>query len=269
MSANLLTVSDLFIYPVKSARAVGLEQADVVERGFAGDRRWMLIDSDGQFLTQRKHPLMATVNCQLLNTGLRITVPGLETLLINTPDDSSTVTSATVWKDQCQALDAGDAAAAWFSAFMGQECRLVYMPESTHRQVDLRFANEGDITGFADGFPFLLTNEASLKELNSRLVKPVTMQHFRPNIVIQGADAYAEDQWQRIRVGEVHFRVAKPCSRCVMTTVDPETGKRAGKDPLATLATYRRNEYGVIFGQNLIQESHGTIRKGDVVEVLE
>ncbi|MRI34152.1 MOSC domain-containing protein [Endozoicomonas sp. OPT23] len=264
-----LTISDLIIYPIKSTKAIHLQQAEVEQRGFSHDRRWMLIDSDGQFLSQRKHPAMALINCQLTNSGITISAPKKAELEISTPDHNALSISGTVWGDDCQALDAGEQAAQWFSDYIGFECRLIYMPDSTQRQVDTRFTQQGDITGFADGFPFLLTTEASLKELNSRLEQPVNMLNFRPNIVIKGAGAYDEDNWKRIRLGGVIFNIAKPCSRCVMTTVDPETGTKQGKDPLATLAKYRRTEHGVIFGQNLIQENNGIIRLGDEVEILE
>ncbi len=274
MPDSQLTVSDLFIYPIKSVQAIGLEKAEVEQRGFTHDRRWMLIDENGLFLSQRKHPAMALIHCQLSDSSVndnKITVsaPGCQPLFINTPNASAPQVTGSVWGDDCLALDAGEQASDWFSHYIGIKCRLIYMPESTQRQVDRRFSQQGDITGFADGFPFLLTTEASLNELNNRLDQSVSMLNFRPNIVIRGAEAYAEDQWRRIRVGEVTFKVAKPCSRCVMTTVDPQTGRKMGKDPLATLAQYRKTEHGVIFGQNLIQENNGFIQLGDKVEILE
>ena len=229
------------IYPVKSVRRVKLGAAAVGSRGFEGDRRWLVIDPNGRFITQRKFPRMALITASIETSGLWFTAPDMPEISITTPTEHARQTLATVWSDECLSLDAGDEAAEWLSQFLGTQCRLVYMPEPTHRQIDTRYADHGDITSFADGFPFLLTTEASLDDLNSRLSQPVTMTHFRPNIVLSGAEAYEEDQWRRIKIGEVTFKVAKPCSRCVMTTVNPETGEKMGKDPLFTLSRVQKN----------------------------
>ncbi|MGI9279845.1 MAG: MOSC domain-containing protein [Endozoicomonas sp.] len=271
MTHSSLTVSHLAIHPVKSLKKMSVEQAVIDRMGFVNDRRWMVVEPGGKFITQRHYPNMALIEAIPGSKGLTLSAPGMAELIITDPEQltQKVEMDVEVWKDELKALDAGEAASQWLSEFLGLPCRMVKFSEQVHRQVDLRFASEGDSTGFADGFPFLLTTEASLQELNGRLDSPVTMDRFRPNIVIQGAEAYAEDSWNRIKIGEVVFQVAKPCSRCVMTTVDPKTGEKTGKDPLMTLSRYRRTEMGVIFGQNLIHESQGRICLGDTVEILE
>ena len=263
-----MKITELAIYPIKSTRQVSLQQAQIVATGFAHDRTWVLADNEGRFITQRDYPQLVRVLATPQSEGLLLQCPDLSELWVPTPAQGN-LCSVSVWKDQCDALDAGDEAALWFSQFLNTSCRLYYQPENAVRAVDSRFAKEGDRTGFADGFPFLLTTEGSLAQLNRRLHSPVPMKRFRPNIVVDSTDAFAEDSWKKIQIGEVIFRVAKPCSRCVMTTVDTETGTKTGKDPLATLAKYRKSEGGIIFGQNLIHDHPGVIRVGDPVIILE
>ncbi|WP_257254817.1 MOSC domain-containing protein [Endozoicomonas sp. SESOKO3] len=271
MTHSSLTVSHLAIHPVKSLKKISVDQAVIDRMGFVNDRRWLVVEPDGKFMTQRHYPKMALISAIPHEDGLTLSASGMDDLIIKDPERQSEVSQVrvVVWKDELQALDAGEAASQWLTESLGVPCKMVKFSEQVNRQVDLRFANKGDNTAFADGFPFLLTTEASLQELNSRLDTPITMDRFRPNIVIQGAGYYAEDHWKRIKIGEVVFRVAKPCSRCVMTTVDPVKGVKTGKDPLMTLSGYRRTEMGVIFGQNLIHESEGIIRLGDAVEIIE
>ncbi|MGI9275377.1 MAG: MOSC domain-containing protein [Endozoicomonas sp.] len=263
-----MTVTELAIYPVKSTRQVTLGSAIIGSMGFEHDRRWMLVDSEGQFITQRKYPRLVLVTATSVGSAIRLSADGHDDLLVPEPGASAHVVDTRVWKDDCQGLDAGDAAAQWLSDFLKLDCRLIYMPENRIRALDARYSQPGERTGYADGFPFLLTTTASLDELNARLDKPVPMKRFRPNIVVHAETPFAEDQWQRIRIGSVTFRVAKPCSRCIMTTVDTERAV-TGKEPLKTLSEYRRIDKGVIFGQNLIHESTGEIRVGDRVEVLD
>lgn len=267
MAETPITVTELAIYPIKSTRQIRVGQADIIQTGFAHDRRWMLISPDGVFITQRQYPHLVLVTAMPVETGLLLSAPGRQNLPVNTPSGNDYRT-VTVWKDECLALDAGAEAAAWFSDYMGMSCRLVYMDDRFKRQVDRRYATSADQTGFADGFPFLLISEASLADLNARLENPVPMVRFRPNMVIRGTGPFAEDSWKRIRIGSVEFRVSKACSRCVMTTVDTDLAVK-GKEPLATLANYRRGKGGVLFGQNLAHDGLGTIRVGDTVEILE
>jgi hypothetical protein len=173
-----------------------------------------------------------------------------------------------VWDDAVDAISAGDEAQKWFSAYLDIPSRLVFMPENSIRRVEPDYDIHNDIVSFADGFPLLLISQHSLDDLNNRLVTPVPMNRFRPNVVVKGSGAFAEDRWKKIRIGTMLFYVVKPCSRCITTTVDQETGIQ-GKEPLATLSRYRKVDGNVLFGQNLIPESIGTINVGDCVEIVE
>ncbi len=263
----MFNVSELAIYPVKSSRQIVVDRWAVDDFGLADDRRWMVIDSQGQFITQRTHPALVKMTCSLQESAIVLEAPGQKKLVVNKPEQDKSLT-VTVWNDNCEAVDAGEGAASWCSELLNEECRLVYMPDSSFRQVSLKYASAGDRTGFADGFPFLLISEASLADLNSRLEVPVPMLRFRPNIVVSGCEAYAEDTWKRIRIGEMEFTVAKACTRCVMTTINTETLEK-NKEPLKTLSTYRRTKKGIIFGQNLIHHGTGELSVGMSVEVLE
>ncbi len=265
-----MKVTEINIYPIKSTRRIALMETKVSPRGLPWDRRWMLIDSDGKFMTARQHPTLATVETCFTGNALRVSVNDGRPLELPLQPSDSKVISVTVWRDQCDAVPAGEEADAWFSEFLGIPCQLVQMTDDLVRGVDPGFGQPGDEVSFADGFPLLLLCEASLNDLNSRLDEAVSMRRFRPNLVVDGEQPYAEDNWQRLRVGEVEFAGVKNCSRCVFTTVDPDTGiKHPDKEPLRTLSSYRRRpEGGVYFGQNLIPRSGGIIRVGDAVEIL-
>ncbi len=268
----MISVSELAIYPLKSSRQISVEEAFIGSTGFIHDRQWLLVDEENnKFMTQRHFPEMVKIRATLRENGLGFEIiDGNQSLFVQQPHlGEAREVLATVWNDQCGALDAGDEAAQWFSSYLNKKCRLLFQHESFIRPVDQRFSRAEDQTSFADGFPFLLTTEASLADLNSRLEQAVPMKRFRPNIVLRGAEAFMEDNWKTLQIGEVVFRVAKPCSRCVMTTVDTDAGVKTGKDPLATLAGYRRSSSGVIFGQNLIHNQQGVIRVGDRVTILD
>jgi uncharacterized protein YcbX len=262
-----LTLSALNIYPVKSAAGIALTSARVDERGLAGDRRWMVVDENRRFLTQRTHPHLALVSVTIEADGLVLNAPGMPALAVPIPRTDAAV-RVQVWDDVCDALTAGVTAAEWISRFLGIPCEVIHMYEKTHRMVEVEGSAPASEVSFADAFPFLLISEGSLGDLNGRLERPVPMNRFRPNLVVRGCEPYAEDGWRRVRVGEIHFRVVQPCIRCTTTTVDQATGER-GKEPLATLATYRRVGTSVLFGQNLIHAGTGELRVGDDVSVLE
>lgn len=265
-----LSLQAIHIYPVKAMHGLSLAAAHVEPWGLADDRRWMVVHPHGGFVTQRELPAMARIAAQATPLGLTLATPGHAPLLVTRPADERGRLPVRVWRDTVPALDAGDDAAAWLAAVLGIVCRLVYLDDPTVRPVDPAFANPDDRAAFSDGFPLLLTTSASLDRLNSALAEPIPMSRFRPNIVIAGAGAWAEDRWRRIRVGAVTFRIVKPCARCVVTTVDQESGERPDRtEPLKTLARLRRTAEGVIFGQNLIPDSPGAIALGDRVEVLE
>ena len=255
MSEPHATLTGLYVYPLKSARGIALERAAIDERGIEHDRRWMVVDEHGVFVSQRTHPRLAVVGTALDGAVLRLAAPGLPELEVEPPVDSATET-VRVWEDDVPGLLAPKAACEWVSEHLGARCRLVYLPDAARRRVAAPH-EPARLVSFADAFPFLLLSEASLAELNRRLARPVPMDRFRPNLVVSGCAPHAEDSWRRIRIGDVPFTVAKPCSRCVVVTTDQSTGERA-REPLATLATYRRFDGKVLFGQNLIHERMGS-----------
>lgn len=262
----LMHLSQLAIYPVKSCGQVPLQQSLISPFGLEMDRRWMIVDEQGMMLTQRKHARMCLITPLLEDSRLRLEAPGMPVLWID--NANMTPTRATVWNDSCQAMDCGDDAAHWLSQFMDKPVRLVFFPENEVRQCDLRYARQGDITAFSDGFPYLLISQASLDDLNSRLEAPVEMKRFRPNLVISGSAPFAEDDWKRIRIGDTHFRLVKPCSRCVIPSIDPASGEKS-PEPTRTLAGYRRRDNKIFFGQNVVAEGSGQLEIGMPVEILE
>ena len=263
-----VTLSAMHFYPLKSAAGISLAAARVDERGIAGDRRWMIVDEERVFITQRTHPRLALISVVPEDGGLVLRVPGRPPLGVSAPPADSPPIEVQVWDDVCSALPAGVEAADWLSSFVGQPVQLVYMPDDAQRITPLLRDSPVSQLGFADGFPFLLISEASLEDLNSRMRSPVPMDRFRPNLVVRGCSPYAEDGWRQIAIGGIVFHVVKPCSRCATTVVDQTTGER-GREPLATLATYRRFGNQVMFGQNLIHERTGDLRVGDAVELRE
>ncbi|MBA3823276.1 MAG: MOSC domain-containing protein [Ktedonobacterales bacterium] len=261
-------LSAMTVFPVKSLRGIETESAWVEARGLHADRRWLITNAQGDFLTQRTHPRMALVTTELVSEGVRCTAPGIAAITIPYEPLAPTTLNVTVWQSTCQAHIVDATLDQWFSDYLGLACHLVYMPETTRRVVNPLYAAPGDIVSFADGYPVLLAGQSSLDDLNARMAEPLPMARFRPNLVISGTDAFAEDTWARIRIGTVEFAVVKPCARCVMTTVDPARGEFAGKEPLRTLATYRRDGDKVLFGQNAIPRGSGMVRVGDSVEVI-
>ncbi len=258
-----LHVSSLHRYPVKSLQGEAFPCMSLDEFGLEGDRRFMLVDDHGRFITQRDEPLLSQCGAQFKNNRLTLEFAGHVTELAI--EGFNRHVRVQVWSDWVDVWGT-QSALHGLTEWLGRPVQLVYMPDSCFRQVDRDFFAEPQRVGFADGFPLLLTNLNSLKDLNARLESPVAMSRFRPNIVVDGADAYAEDSWKRIRVGNIEMELVKPCSRCVMTTIDARGNK--GQEPLRTLASYRRNEYGVCFGQNVVHRARGEIRVGDPVTVL-
>lgn len=264
-----LSVTSIHVYPIKSCRAIDLKAARFDELGLLYDRRLMVIDAaTSRFLTQREEPRMALITPRLAPTAMQVTAPNMPVLKVDTHRDAQERREVTVWRFTGPADDLGDNAASWVSTVLERPCRLVRFPDDVQREVNPKYAGPGVLTAYSDGYPILITTEGSLEDLNKRASERVPMNRFRPNIVITGAAPFAEDTWKRIRVGEIEIDVVKPCSRCAITTVDAITAKR-GKEPLATLATFRLHEKETWFGQNCIHRSLGSIRVGDTVEVLE
>jgi uncharacterized protein YcbX len=269
------TLASIHIYPLKSCAPLPLEQALVQTRGLASDRRWMIVDANDKFLTGRQQPRLTLVRALPDGAAIELSAPGMPPLRLEPPPRDGARIDSEVWGAPVRPLLANATAHAWISAFLGTPCRVVHMDEDCVRPLkakyDGKYGIDGDEVSFADGFPLLLISQGALDALNARLAAPVPMLRFRPNLVVAGTAAHAEDGWKRIRVGAVDFEVAKPCIRCVFTTVDFERGAfDPSGEPLRTLIRYRRGDdaSGVRFGQNLIPRGHGTIRAGDPVEVL-
>lgn len=256
------------LYPIKSCAGTVVDALAADALGPVPDRRFMLVDRDGVFLSQRELPKLARVEPEVRADSLRVRASGTNDALDVPLAPEGERTVVRLWRDLVEVVRVSEEADGWFSECLGFPCRLVYLPEGSVRPVDPDYARPGDRVTLADGFPFLAVGEASLSELNSRLGEPLPMDRFRPNLVLGGTEAFEEDGWKRVRIGELEFRVVKPCSRCVITTVDQSTGEKTGREPLATLATFRDSPAGVLFGQNLIHSGPGTVRVGDAVEVL-
>lgn len=261
-----LVVQDIFIYPIKSLGGIRLSESIVEEKGFQHDRRWMLVDQEGVFLSQRENPQLSLLLVDLGANELIVSQRRNKELSVQIPYDLATGPGlmVTIWDDQVLAKVVDPEISRWFSEYLGIQVSLVVMPESSHRKVDHRYAVNGESVSFADGMPYLLIGQESLNDLNSRLEKPVTMDRFRPNIVFSGGTSFLEDSLQQIKIGEVEFQIIKPCARCVMTTVDQETGEK-GKEPLKTLSSYRTINNKVYFGQNVVALQSGKIKVGDVI----
>ncbi|MCM0041835.1 MAG: MOSC domain-containing protein [Algoriphagus sp.] len=264
-----LFIQNLYLYPIKSLGGISVHEAQVEERGFKYDRRWMLVDQSREFLTQRQHPHLALLQVALGESELSVfsKVDPSREISFDLELNSGKELQVSVWGDVVTALQVAPAVSAWFSDFLGMNVDLVRMPESSHRKLDPRYAVQEESVSFADGMPYVIIGQASLDELNGRLADPVGMDRFRPNLVFSGGEAFTEDQFRRLQIGKVEFQVVKPCARCVMITVDQEKGTK-GKEPLATLATYRSQGSKVYFGQNAVALTQGIVRVGDPIQQL-
>lgn len=264
----MIQVSSLIYYPIKACRGFEVPASDVTRMGLAHDRRMMVVTSQGHFLTQREYPRLALVTPTLKYGSMTLSAPNFDSLHV-TLYTNGTPVPVDIWKSKkVEAIDQGDEAAQWFSDWLATDVRLVHIADGFVRRINEKYAvNEDDHTGFADGYPILLASEESLTDLNSRLETPVPMNRFRPNVVVRGCDAFAEDTWSRIRIGGVDLAVVKPCARCVVTTIDKETLEKS-KEPLKTLNKYRKQEKGAMFGQNVIPLGAGRFEVGMNVDVL-
>lgn len=270
-----LTLTAIHRYPVKSCRGEAVQTAVVEPWGLAGDRRWMVVVDDGRALTAREHPRLLLSTPQLTESGLRISHPDVGSIEISTPDGHGAV-AVGIWNSTVTATPAGDDARAWFTKVLGLPAQLVYLHDPTQRPTNPLYSKQSDRVSFADGYPLLLASEDSLAALNDYIAEgpradegPVPMSRFRPSVVVQGAAAWAEDGWRRLRIGSAHFRAVKGCDRCVLTTIDPQTARR-GKEPIATLARHRTWDGKTWFAMNLIPDDPGaTISVGDEVEIID
>lgn len=269
-----MKLSEINIYPVKSLTGFSLEQSVVERQGLAKDRLLMLVDKNGLFITQRKHHRLALVSTQINDNVITVKAPDCSNLHLKQSSFTLTSQLVTLWKDECYVLVANEKINQWFSNYLKIEVKLVKYVKEHPRQSDHRYSSKNDIVSFADGYPLLVISRASLDDLNLKLTqqsKPtVTLSHFRANIIVDGSDAFAEDDWKVIKIGDVIFDAVKPCSRCILTTIDPTTGeKNMEREPLNTLAQYRKVAGGVMFGMNLIPRREGVITLNDKVFILE
>ncbi|MDB5126438.1 MOSC N-terminal beta barrel domain-containing protein [Mucilaginibacter sp.] len=264
----MLRVSQLFIYPIKSFGGIALSTARLTDRGLQHDRRWMLIDENNRFLSQREHAQMALFKIELETDSLKViyTTDGSQ---INIPfiPLKQDLLDVTIWDDTCTGQLVSDVVDAWFTVKLGIPARLVYMPDETHRATDPRYTTQGTIASFADAYPALLIGQASLDDLNKRLAEPLPMNRFRPNIVFEGGEPYSEDLMDHIAINGIDMYGVKLCARCIMTTIDQQTAVK-NKEPLKTLARYRRKGNKILFGQNLAFNSTGVLNIGDEINVL-
>jgi len=258
------SLTDIYIYPIKSVKAISQPAAFVEEKGLRFDRRYMLIDLDGQFITGRTHPQLTQIDVQFSQQKLLLNAPKMAALTIDPEQFSTEMLRSEIWETEVNGLHCHTDYDNWFSQYLQQPCQLVFFAENSQRFVK----NRETQVAFADGFPLLLINQTSVEHLNRKLDMPVNALHFRPNIVITGDAPFIEDSWARIKIGEVEFEVSKPCSRCLFINVDPKTGLAAKSEPLATLSTFRYHQGDVDFGQNLIPLNNGMIRASDEIQVL-
>jgi len=263
----MLQISQLYIYPIKSLGGIALNEAIITDRGFQYDRRWMLVDCNNQFISQRDVHQMALMKLSIAEDGISVTHSVKEsshTIPFHTTKNE--FAAVTIWDDTCTGQFVSDEADEWFSTILEIPCRLVYMPDNTHRITDQRYTSENSITSFSDAYPFLLIGQSSLDDLNSRLAEPLPMNRFRPNIVFTGGEPYREDMMHTFTIGNITFYGVKLCARCVMTTINQDNGT-TGKEPLKTLARYRFKNNKIMFGQNLAHKGLGEIRVGDELVV--
>lgn len=278
-----MKISGIYIYPIKSLKGISLDESVVERRGLQYDRRWMLVDENGEFFTQREFPKMSVISTEIKENGLLIQAENFEDLLVPFEENGEETAKVRVWNSVCDALVSENFINEWFGEVLQTKCKLVFMPDNSERSINKLFDKNKDIVSFADGYPQLLIGENSLNDLNERLEEKLPMNRFRPNLVVSGSESFAEDNWKNIKIGETVFRSSKPCARCVMTTVNQNSGEFAGKEPLKTLAKYRMakdvfpenyaeldlDKNAVLFGQNLIAENFGgRVKIGDSVEVL-
>ncbi|MBZ0189777.1 MAG: MOSC domain-containing protein [Candidatus Obscuribacterales bacterium] len=267
-------IKALNIYPVKSCAGIASETVSVSARGLLYDRSFMIVDKEGIFLTQRKLPRMSLIQVDIdeldSKTKLKLSAPDKESILIDISSETPDIApiEVTVWRDKCLAYDSGEEASAWLSEFLQRDCRLVKMADIENRPVH---ATNGIIekstVGFADAFPFLVISDASLAALNEKLPEPMSMNRFRPSIVISGCEPFSEDSWKTISIKDIVLDLIEPCARCTITTIEQETARR-GQEPLKTLSTFRQKDNQILFGMYACHRNPGILNLGDPVLVL-
>lgn len=264
-----MQLSEIWIYPIKSLGGIRLTQANILERGLENDRRWMLVDEKGVFLTQRQFAQLALFQPSIQHGQVTVVHrPSNEAISFGINEYLAEQFDVIVWDDTMPANEVNTKVSDWFSKKLDMSVRLVYMPDTTERKVDPQYAlNTADITSFSDGYPILIIGQASLDDLNNKLSSPIPINRFRPNFVFINGQPFEEETWHEFTIGTTTFWGVKPCSRCIMTTVDHEKGEKTGKDPLYTLSKYRKVGNKILFGQNLLIGNTGTVTVGDAIVV--
>ena len=259
-----LLLSEIWIYPIKSLGGIRLKSSKVKEKGLELDRRWMLIDEHGNFITQRVFSSMALFKLTMTDDFLEVSFKGNQISIPKKSESNGSPIQSKIWDDSVITYEVNTTTSDWFSSMLGMNCRLVSFPEEGPRPVDAAYKINDENVSLADGYPFLIIGQASLDDLNHRLKKPLPINRFRPNFVFTGGEPYQEDSWRNFKIGKNNFIGVKPCARCVLTTVDQETAEKA-TEPLATLASYRKRENKIYFGQNVVAVDHYEIYEGDEI----
>jgi uncharacterized protein YcbX len=268
-----LRLSEIWIYPIKSLGGLRLEQSKVLEKGLKYDRRWMLVDENGVFMTQREFPAMSLLKVGLdpesyRNGELRVVHNQRSTVhcfsLSTTPTEKDM--QVTIWNDSVQAFEVSSESSQWFSDALQLRCKLVYFPEENARLVDPAYRVNNEHVSLADGYPFLIIGQSSLDYLNAKLAEPIPMNRFRPNFVFTGGEPNEEDAWRNFTIGNNRFIGVKPCARCAIPTINQDTAQK-GIEPTRTLATYRKKENKILFGQNLLATDHQQVKEGDLITI--
>lgn len=263
-------LSEINIYPIKSLGGIRLEKAHLEEKGLQYDRRWMLVDAEGIFITQRKHFELAMLQVNIGDGKLTVSHKTLpeQNISFSLDEDTGEQLSVVIWNDTATALEINKTVSDWFSNFLKFKVRLVKMPLTEKRLVDRDYASNDEVVSFADGYPCLLIGQSSLNGLNEKLADPIRMDRFRPNFVFTGGEPHIEDSFKTFHIGDVLFSAVKPCARCVLITIDQQTGEK-GQEPLRTLASYRTVGKKIMFGQNLLHQQSGIICVGDELKVVD
>lgn len=257
-----MKVQSIHIYPIKSLGGISLQSSHIQWRGLEYDRRWMLVDENGKFITQRKYPKLTLFSIEVFDNHLIVnSKKGGNSIPIPFIPKGAKL-SVKVWDDSVSAIEVDKEASEWFSLQLDEQVKLVYMPDDSKRLIDPKYASNSEFVNFADGYPLLLANSASLDDLNERLERTISIDRFRPNIVVSGSLPFEEDEWNNVSIGDSAIEVVKKCARCVMVNIDPNTSKKA-KDVLQVLSTYRNKNNKVYFGVNALILKTGIIKVGD------
>ncbi len=262
---EFLILTEIWIYPIKSLPGIRMQKWDVKQKGLRYDRRWMLVDLEGKFMTQRTSTNMALFSTILEGDRLTISYRGDSISLLLNQEPAGKSFQAQIWNDPVDVVEVDESFSSWFSEKLGMVCKLVSFPEKNKRAVDPAYIKDHEVS-LADGYPFLIIGEQTLLDLNSRLEVPIEMRRFRPNFVFSGGQAFDEDTWKNFTIGSIGFIGVKPCARCAIPTIDPDTGVK-GVEPTKTLATYRTRNNTILFGQNLVALNDGEIQVGDQLTI--